>query len=195
MSSYKRRRQEIINNWLEGKESEDYDVIPTHTEGKYILRPKKKAVEEVKNTEQNNTEQNVSEENVSEENISEENNVKNNVSEENVSERTTSTRESSRTREPVVEKHNYKRDILNQLKLMNESFNAFNEERRLKKEKKQKKKEMKQLIHKEFVKNRVMVEGSDEEEVESEPQIVYVEKPAPVRIRRRLNLLDKFSPR
>ena len=78
---------------------------------------------------------------------------------------------------------------------MNESFNAFNEERRLKKERKQKKKEMKQLIHKEFVKNRVMVEGSDEEEVESEPQIVYVEKPAPVRIRRRLNLLDKFSPR
>ena len=178
MSSYKRRRQEIINNWLEGKESEDYDVIPTHTEGKYILRPKKKAVEEVKNIEENVKENNIPEQNVSEENISEENNV----SEENVS-------------EPVVEKHNYKRDILNQLKLMNESFNAFNEERRLKKEKKQKKKEMKQLIHKEFVKNRVMVEGSDEEEVESEPQIVYVEKPAPVRIRRRLNLLDKFSPR
>ena len=192
MSSYKRRRQEIINNWLEGKESEDYDVIPTHTEGKYILRPKKKAVEEVKNIEENVKENNIPEQNVSQEeqtefargssrtreNISEENNV----SEENVS-------------EPGVEKHNYKLDILNQLKLMNESFNAFNEERRLKKEKKQKKKEMKQLIHKEFVKNRVMVEGSDEEEVESEPQIVYVEKPAPVRIRRRLNLLDKFSPR
>ena len=192
MSSYKRRRQEIINNWLEGKESEDYDVIPTHTEGKYILRPKKKAVEEVKNIEENVKENNIPEQNVSqEENISEENNVS--------EEQTEFARGSSRTREnvsePVVEKHNYKRDILNQLKLMNESFNAFNEERRLKKEKKQKKKEMKQLIHKEFVKNRVMVEGSDEEEVESEPQIVYVEKPAPVRIRRRLNLLDKFSPR
>lgn len=191
MSSYKRRRQEIINNWLEGKESEDYDVIPTHTEGKYILRPKKKAVEEVKNIEENVKENNIPEQNVSQENISEENNVS--------EEQTEFARGSSRTREnvsePVVEKHNYKRDILNQLKLMNESFNAFNEERRLKKEKKQKKKEMKQLIHKEFVKNRVMVEGSDEEEVESEPQIVYVEKPAPVRIRRRLNLLDKFSPR
>lgn len=191
MSSYKRRRQEIINNWLEGKESEDYDVIPTHTEGKYILRPKKKSVEEVKNIEENVKENNIPEQNVSEENNSEENNVS--------EEQTEFARGSSRTREnvsePVVEKHNYKRDILNQLKLMNESFNAFNEERRLKKEKKQKKKEMKQLIHKEFVKNRVMVEGSDEEEVESEPQIVYVEKPAPVRIRRRLNLLDKFSPR
>ena len=191
MSSYKRRRQEIINNWLEGKESEDYDVIPTHTEGKYILRPKKKAVEEVKNIEENVKENNIPEQNVSQENISEENNVS--------EEQTEFARGSSRTREnvsePVVEKHNYKRDILNQLKLMNESFNAFNEERRLKKERKQKKKEMKQLIHKEFVKKRVMVEGSDEEEVESEPQIVYVEKPAPVRIRRRLNLLDKFSPR
>ena len=179
MSSYRRRRQEIINNWLEGKESDEFDVIPTQTEGKYILRPKKKAVEEVKNTEPEVKENNVPEENVSEEPISE----------QNIPE------ETEIKNEPVIEKPNYKQDILNQLKLMNESFNAFNEERRLKKEKKQKKKEMKQLIHKEFVKNRVMVEGSDEEEIDPEPQVVYIEKPAPIRIRRRLNLTDKYGPR
>ena len=179
MSSYRRRRQEIINNWLEGKESDEFDVIPTQTEGKYILRPKKKAVEEVKNIEENIKEQNIPEENVSEEPISE----------QNIPE------ETEIKNEPVIEKPNYKQDILNQLKLMNESFNAFNEERRLKKEKKQKKKEMKQLIHKEFVKNRVMVEGSDEEEIDPEPQVVYIEKPAPIRIRRRLNLTDKYGPR
>ena len=180
MSSYRRRRQEIINNWLEGKESDEFDVIPTQTEGKYILRPKKKAVEEVKNI----SEQEVKEQNIPEENVSEEP-----ISEQNIPE------ETEIKNEPVVEKPNYKQDILNQLKLMNESFNAFNEERRLKKEKKQKKKEMKQLIHKEFVKNRVMVEGSDEEIDESEPQVVYIEKPAPIRIRRRLNLTDKYGPR
>ena len=182
MSSYRRRRQEIINNWLEGKESDEFDVIPTQTEGKYILRPKKKAVEEVKNIEENVKEQNIPEENVSEEPIS-----ANNVSEENIPEQTPLETERS--------KPNYKQDILNQLKLMNESFNAFNEERRLKKEKKQKKKEMKQLIHKEFIKNKVMVEDSDEEIDESEPQVVYIEKPAPIRIRRRLNLTDKYGPR
>ena len=62
-------------------------------------------------------------------------------------------------------------------------------------EKKAKKKEMKHIIHKEFAKNRVMVEESDDETEyrNTDPQIVYVEKPAPVRIRRRLNLLDRFK--
>ena len=181
MSSYRRRRQEIINNWLEGKESDEFDVIPTQTEGKYILRPKKKSVKE----------ENISEQEVKEENIPEEQNV----SEEHISQEQNVSEEDIVKTEPVIEKPNYKQDILNQLKLMNESFNAFNEERRLKKEKKQKKKEMKQLIHKEFVKNRVMVEGSDEEEIDPEPQVVYIEKPAPIRIRRRLNLTDKYGPR
>ena len=40
-----------------------------------------------------------------------------------------------------------------------------------------------------------MVEGSDEEIDDSEPQVVYIEKPAPIRIRRRLNLTDKYGPR
>ena len=45
MSSYRKRRQEIIDNWLEGKENDEYDVIPTQTEGKYILRHKQKQSE------------------------------------------------------------------------------------------------------------------------------------------------------
>lgn len=59
MSSYKKRRQEIIKNWLDGKEDDEYDVIPTKIDGKYILRPKNK-----------NSEQNVPEENIQEQNAS-----------------------------------------------------------------------------------------------------------------------------
>lgn len=178
MSSYKKRRQEIIKNWLDGKEDDEYDVIPTKIDGKYILRPKNKpsyddsAIHIAQNSEQN----------VPEENIPQEQNVpeENNPQEQNISEKIP---------EEKIPKQNYKADILKQLELMNESFNKFNEERRIKQEKKQKKKEMKRMIYKEFAKNKVMVEGSSDEET-NEPQVVYLEKPAPIRIRRRLNLLN-----
>ena len=185
MSSYKKRRQEIIKNWLDGKEDDEYDVIPTKIDGKYILRPKNKpsydgsAINIARNSEQNVPENIPEEQNVHEENIQENNpqeqNIQEKIPEENISEK--------------IPKQNYKADILKQLELMNESFNKFNEERRIKQEKKQKKKEMKRMIYKEFAKNKVMVEGSSDEET-NEPQVVYLEKPAPIRIRRRLNLLN-----
>ena len=195
MSSYRKRRQEIIDNWLEGKENDEYDVIPTQTEGKYILRHKQK---QTKDTEQISSargsfgtrEQTTVQEDIKTENNDEESKIEeSNVSEEPV----------DVNAEPVknnpANSSDLSMEILNQLKLMNGSFNEFNEERRRKQEKKAKKKEMKRIIHKQFAKNRVMIEGSDEEENEVEPQVVYIEKPAPVRIRRRLNLLDKYSPR
>lgn len=169
MSSYKKRRQEIIKNWLDGKEDDEYDVIPTKIDGKYILRPKNKPQEQNVPEENNPQEQNVPE------NIPQEQNISENIPEEQIQEK--------------IPKQNYKADILKQLELMNESFNKFNEERRIKQEKKQKKKEMKRMIYKEFAKNKVMVEGSSDEET-NEPHVVYLEKPAPIRIRRRLNLLN-----
>ena len=81
-------------------------------------------------------------------------------------------------------------EILEQLKLLNEY-------KQKKLEKKAKKKEIKKVIRKEFVKNKVLVENSDESDDETvyvpppEPQKIYIQKPPPIRTRRRINLLQR----
>ena len=72
-------------------------------------------------------------------------------------------------------------EILNQLKMINDDRIARDK-------KKQKKKELRRAIHKEFARSRVMVEDSDDEEP---PQPIVIERPPPMRVRRRLNLLDR----
>ena len=63
-------------------------------------------------------------------------------------------------------------------------------------EKKEKKKEIKKVVRKEFIKNKVLVEDSDDDTVNiapPEPQKIYVQKPPPLRVRRRVNLLDRYK--
>ena len=36
------KRLQLINKWLRGIEDDDYEVFPTKTDGKYIVRPRKK---------------------------------------------------------------------------------------------------------------------------------------------------------
>ena len=201
-----KKREELINNWLQGKDDDEFDVIPTKNEGKYIIRHK---------TKNNNiSEQTISEPSdisasgralsgeseqpIPEQTISEPNNaeITEDITENNAEIKQTSvnnTRTKSMKESPSQQ--NLTLDILNQLKNIQSSFHEFNEERRKKQEKKAKKKEMKHIIHKEFAKNRVMIEDSDDEEEykNNEPQVVYVEKPAPIRTRRRLNLLNRYK--
>ena len=191
-----KKREELINNWLQGKDDDEFDVIPTKNEGKYIIRHK---------TKNNNiSEQTVSEPSdipeqpIPEQTISEPNNaeITEDITENNAEIKQTpvkNTRTKSMKESPSQQ--NLTLDILNQLKNIQSSFHEFNEERRKKQEKKAKKKEMKHIIHKEFAKNRVMIEDSDDDEEykNNEPQIVYVEKPAPIRTRRRLNLLNRYK--
>lgn len=199
-----KKREEIIQNWLQGRESDEFDVIPTKNEGKYIIRHKVKnnhsasgralsGESESNISEENETEQNISETpDIQEQNIQEQN-----IQEQNIPEQTYNEPESFKHKKQQSFKldHGLGTDILNQLKNIQSSFHEFNEERRKKQEKKAKKKEMKHIIHKEFAKNRVMIEDSDDDEEykNNEPQIVYVEKPAPIRTRRRLNLLNRYK--
>ena len=206
-----KKRDELIQNWLQGRESDEYDVIPTKNEGKYIIRHK------VKNnniTEEINSEENISEQtsfardsfgnreqNIPEQNIPEQNEEKQTFNEPEII-------KPSKKQQTFTLDNNLGTDILNQLKYIQSSFHEFNEERRKKQEKKAKKKEMKHIIHKEFAKNRVMIEDSDNEEDynNNEPQqtsfacdfkgnrqVVYIEKPSPVKTRRRLNLLNRYK--
>ena len=200
-----KKREEIINNWLEGKDNDEYDVVPTKNEGKYIIRHK---VKNINNSEEpipepiksalrsvnGFAEETISEEPIPEP-ISEETIPEEPIPEETIPEKTIKPKQNKIRSIPESTNPVGFNEILNQLKNIQTSFNELNEERRRKQEKKAKKKEMKHIIHKEFAKNRVMVEESDDETEyrNTDPQIVYVEKPAPVRIRRRLNLLDRFK--
>ena len=191
-----KKREELINNWLQGKDDDEFDVIPTKNEGKYIIRHKTKNNNISEQTISEPSD--ISEQPIPEQTISEPNNaaITEDITENNAEIKQTpvnNTRTKSMKESPSQQ--NLTLDILNQLKNIQSSFHEFNEERRKKQEKKAKKKEMKHIIHKEFAKNRVMIENSDDEEEykNNEPQIVYVEKPAPIRTRRRLNLLNRYK--
>ena len=177
MSIRGKKREEYVREWLEGKENPDIEVIPTKVEGKYIVR------ERVKNKNEKSEDQNVNVEGQNLEINNDKNNIvpENNVTENNVPEPNAPL---SNVPEP-----NISLEILNQLKMLNEY--------KMKKlEKKEKKKEIKKVVRKEFIKNKVLVEDSDDDDVVNippEPQKIYVQKPPPLRVRRRVNLLDRYK--
>ena len=174
MSIRGKKREEYVREWLEGKENPDVEVIPTKKEGKYIVRERVK-VEPVKVGEENaKVEDEKSELNNTEKNTALEPEI---IKDDNAE---------------IIKNNNsgIGLEILEQLKLLNEY-------KQKKLEKKAKKKEIKKVIRKEFVKNKVLVENSDESDDETvyvpppEPQKIYIQKPPPIRTRRRINLLQR----
>ena len=181
------KRQSIIDNWLNGVEDPNFEVVPTRAEGKYIVKqrsnsdkthamgiPNSDTAETHIASKQDDNSQIAKQEveNSTNKAVSAENDKHN--EEESIDEPLPSRDYISFDRELTNE-------ILNQLKLIND-------DRRARDEKKQKKKELRRAIHKEFARSRVMVEDSSDEEP---PQPIIVERPPPIRVRRRLNLLDR----
>ena len=192
------KRQEIINNWLNGVEDPEYEVVPTKAEGKYIVKtrenkplavgiPNSDSAEMQVATKRDDKSQTAARPNgraadtatPEDKNIETDESLAENPNDsecEKPTNQTTSHDYISFDRELTNE-------ILNQLKMIND-------DRKARDEKKQKKKELRRAIHKEFARSRVVVEGSSDEE---EPQPVYIERPPPIRVRRRLNLLDRYK--
>ena len=50
-----KKRMEIIKRFLEGEEDSDYEVVPTVTEGKYIVRPRKETNAKKKQNKRDNS--------------------------------------------------------------------------------------------------------------------------------------------
>lgn len=44
------KRLQIIQNWLRGRDDPDYEVFPSKTEGKYIIKPRKQPLEKNNST-------------------------------------------------------------------------------------------------------------------------------------------------
>ena len=181
------KRQEIIDNWLNGVEDPNFEVVPTRAEGKYIVKQRtgsnKTLMTENTNNSPSETHIASKQDDNSQTAAPEANNSTNKaVSAENdKNEEEEETTMESPMQNYVSFDRELTNEILNQLKLIND-------DRRARDEKKQKKKELRRAIHKEFARSRVMVEDSSDEEP---PQPIIVERPPPIRVRRRLNLLDR----
>ena len=192
-----KKRMEIIKKFIDGEEDPDYEVIPTVTEGKYFVRPRKDKGSRRQNVKRKTEdEQSDDEEEEIELRRSEEPDPK---QKESTPKQTHRALEGQSTNEPKPKHQVMKQSksnhtfqelydptisyqILEQLKLLGE-------EQRLKRTKKEQKKLVKHQIQKQLRRKEPEPESSSSEEydyevVEEEPKQIF--KPTP--IRRRVNL-------
>ncbi len=181
------KRQSIIDNWLNGVEDPNFEVVPTRAEGKYIVKQRTGNNKPLMTENMNNGPSEAQIASKQDDNSQTAAPEANNSTNKDVSaENDKSDGEEETTMESPMQNYvsfdrELTNEILNQLKLIND-------DRRARDEKKQKKTELRRAIHKEFARSRVMVEDSSDEEP---PQPIIVERPPPIRVRRRLNLLDR----
>ena len=189
-------RQQYIDNWLRGNDDPDVEVKPTRVDGKYIVRYRNLPQLNSGNPSPENTSEKVEDEKQkpdAEKDISSSNSEKDissdlegrphqrwsSISEKPVPEDIAS----SISEEPVTK--DVMQEILKQLKIIND-------ERQAKQLKKEQKKQLQQAIRKEFVRHRVMVEDPEPYIEPEPPQVMYVDR-KPIKVRRRLNLLERRS--
>ena len=178
-------RQEIIDNWLNGEEDPNFDVIPTRIEGKYIVKQKTLAAG-IPNSDSPEMQLASKQDDKSQ---TAETRDENNNDKETPDEEPVNPEPDNSSKSYVSFDRELTNEILNQLKMINDDRKALYE-------KKQKKKELRRAIHKEFARSRVMVEGSSDDEAPMPPapppQPVYIER-KPIMVRRRLNLIDRYK--
>ena len=193
-----KKRMEIIKKFLEGEEDPDYEVIPTVTEGKYFVRPRK-------GSKSKNKSQKLKQETKDEQS---DDDIDDDVNDEAIEEQKQKQKQNGlseplrdkvpkKKKEPkhqaVKQSHSNQSfqelydptisyQILEQLKLLGE-------EQRLKRTKKEQKKLVKHQIRKQLKQREQEQESSDNEEydydvVDEEPKQLF--KPTP--LRRRVNL-------
>ena len=192
------KRQSIIDNWLNGVEDPNFEVVPTRAEGKYIVKQRTNGNKPLLRRDltesslaMDNTNNSPSE---ARDASQEDDNSKITKQEvENSTNKVTSAENDKHNEEESIDEPLPSRDYISfDRELTNEILNQLkmiNDDRRARDEKKQKKKELRRAIHKEFARSRVMVEDSSDDESPQQP--IIVERPPPIRVRRRLNLLDR----
>ena len=179
---------EIIKKFLEGEEDPKYEVVPTVTEGKYFVRPRKsKSKKEKQGQGDELNEDQISEE---EEEVEEPKQKQQKQKQQKLKPE----QEQQKLKPELKQEQKQKKihfdsgfdptisyQILEQLKLLGE-------EQRLKREKKEQKKLVKHQIRKQLKKKEPLPESSEEydyEVAEEEPKLLF--KPTP--LRRRVNLV------
>ena len=146
------RRLKLIQDYLNGKEDDDYEVLPTKKEGKYIIKPRKPKVEKQQVEEQKIEIPKVEEPKVEVRQV-----------------------EKPKVQEQVHYDPTINIEILNQLKLLGEEIKQ-------KREKKEQKRMIKEVVHKQMMKPKYTIptyiqepneiqETQDEEVIQQKPII------------------------
>ena len=179
------KRKELIEKWLNGEEDEEYEVKPTRTEGKFVIRKRKNDIREG-NESISDAELKPSEESPNQ-NISESHERIKSLS---ASEATTDEPKSHSEASPILSKRN-KKQKQNTLNQILEQLRILGEQQKSREERKQRKRETKMEIFKhmnslkQYNREPDYSESSDEEIREQQPTLNK-----PILVRRRLNLLN-----
>ena len=168
-----KKRMEIIKNFLEGKDDPKYEVIPTVTEGKYFVRPRKDKKDCSEGEEQSEGE---------EEEIQEKQKLKHEqkLKQKQKPEQKQKLESKPETSFQQIYDPTISYQILEQLRLLGE-------EQRLKREKKEQKKLVKYQIRKQL-KSREKEETSDEYDYEIDEEQPKKQVFQPTVLRRKINL-------
>lgn len=132
------RRLKVINNWLNGKEDDEWEVFPSRTEGKYIVRPRKESLTKPSN--ENNIE--VKNEETQEESNEVEAEEPKPIIKPKAKPRVKAPPSNTPIYDPTINI-----EILNQLKLLGEEIKQ-------KREKKEQKQMIKNVVQKQMMKSR-----------------------------------------
>ena len=175
------KRKELIEKWLNGEEDEEYEVKPTRTEGKFVIRKRKNDIREG-NESISDAELKPSEESPNQ-----------NISESHERIKSLSTECEAPTalniREPKTKRN--KKEAENTLNQILEQLRILGEQQKSREERKQRKRETKMEIFKhmnslkQYNHEPDYSESSDEEIREQQPTLNK-----PILVRRRLNLLN-----
>ena len=134
------KRLQVIQNWLNGKDDENWEVFPSKTEGKYIVRPRKSEIKIKTEPEEEHREQEKEQEHEEEQIIE-----------------PPKPRSQPQTFDPTINI-----EILNQLKLLGEEI-------RVKREKKEQKKMIKHVVQKQISKQNYFKPNIEQEEIQPSP--------------------------
>ena len=181
-----KKRMEIIKKFIDGEEDPDYEVIPTVTEGKYFVRPRKGS--KSKNKSQKSKQETKDDNKITDKSDEQSDD---DIDDETIEEQ--KQKQKNKKKEPKLKQQVVKKSeqvfydptisyqILEQLKLLGE-------EQRLKRTKKEPKKLVKHQIRKQLKQKEQEQESSGSEEydyevVDEEPKQLF--KPTPLRRRKK----------
>ena len=178
-----KKRQEIIDNWLKGVEEPDVEVLPTKSDGRYIVRPKntstmqdKNVEKEVKQAEEKKTETKPKKQVKHETPPQENEETSNEVGLESAKRTSESSDEYEYEYEYEYEEEEPERVDKLQLEILNE-LKRMNAEKEQHRAEKARRKEIKQAVQHQLYKSAVF----------QQPERLSVQPPQ----RRRLNLLKR----
>ena len=188
------KRKKLIEKWLNGEEDDEYEVKPTKTEGKFII--KKRQTKELKRKEVEASEHEPDNESNNEpdnERNNEPNNESNNEPNNEQQQRTTTTKHEGSS--GSSEQQNTLNQILEQLRLLGER----NQQRD---ERKQRKRETKMILQKQLGQQQYQHQQYQHQQLEERTQVLSAsesnnntklgEEYKPTYVRRRLNLLNNY---